>query len=306
MAQKSNFIVRGGLDVSNITKGLNKTQSQLKTFQNGISKSMKLVGTALGSIAVGKLIKDSVSAAMSVESSMNQISRIMGSNSVEFNRWAQTQAKSFGMAREEAFKYGSVYGNLISAFSNGTKETEQRTTELLKTSAVVASATGRTMEDTMERIRSGLLGNTESIEDLGINVNVAMLQSTKAFQQFANGRTWNQLSFQEQQQIRLMAILEQANTKYGNSLAGTTATRQMQFLATLKNIRLNLGQAFLPIYNAILPALNSLASKLERVTATFASFMQVVFGKTITTTASSVGEATQATTNLADSTANVG
>lgn len=306
MAMKSNYIVRGGYDSSKITKGLAKTQKQLTTFKGSVSKIVKGVGLAFGALSVGKLVKDSVSVAMSVESSMNQISRIMGENASEFNKWAQNQSSAFGMAREEAYKYGATYGNLISTFSSGTKETEQRTTELLKASAVVASATGRTMEDTMERIRSGLLGNTESIEDLGINVNVAMLQSTKAFKEFANGRTWQQLSFQEQQQIRLMAILEQANTKYGNSLAGTTATKQMQFLATLKNIRLNLGQAFLPVYNVILPALNSLASKLEKVTATFASFMQAVFGKTIKTSVTTTQAQADSMDNLANATDGVG
>lgn len=275
---KSNFIVRGGADFSGINKALTKTQQQFSGFQATISKSMGLVKTALASLAVGKFIKDSVSAAMTVESSMGQINRTMGENAAEFNRWAQTQAKSFGMARTEAFKYGDVYSNLLSGFLKGTQETQKYTVQLLQSSAVVASKTGRTMQDTMERIRSGLLGNTEAIEDLGINVNVSMLESTEAFKKFAGNRSWQQLDFQTQQQIRLMAILEQANVKYGDSLSGTTATKQMLFVATLKNIQLNLGQAFLPIYNIVLPALTTLANKLEVITAHLAIFSKSIFG----------------------------
>lgn len=301
---KSNFIVRGGADFSNINKALTKTQEQFSGFQSKISKSMSMVKTALAGIAVGKLIKDSVSAAMATESSVNQISRTLGNNSGEFNKWAETQSKSFGMARSEAFKYGAVYSNLISGFTKSTAETEKNTVSLLRTSAVVASATNRTMEDTMERIRSGLLGNTESIEDLGINVNVAMIQSTKAFKQFANGKSWQQLDFQTQQQIRLMAILEQANQKYGDSLAGTTATRQLNFVATLKNIQLNLGQAFLPIYNVILPALTSLASSVENITAHLAAFSQALFGKSVqyqvNSTASAINNQAGAVSDLGD------
>jgi len=271
-------MVRSGADFSALYKEMNRAQKRMSAFQKGISKTMKVLGITLGSLAVGKLIKDSISAAMNVENSMLQIQRTMGDSANAFNEWAQTQAKAYGMAREEAFKYGATYSNLISSFTKDTQETARYTTELLKASAVVASATGRTMEDTMERIRSGLLGNTEAIEDLGIHVNVAMLESTEAFRQFARGRSWQQLTFQEQQQIRLLSILEQANIKYGDSLAGTTQTRQLMFLATLKNIRLNLGQAFLPIYNTILPLLTALASKLEYVTAILAQFMQALFG----------------------------
>ncbi len=297
MAQKSNFVVRGGADFSEITKGLAQTQKHLGSFQTGLSKTLKGIGIAFGSIAIGSLIKSSVKEAMTVESSINQLSRIMGESSNVFNTWAQTQAKAFGMARSEAFKYGATYSNLISTFSSGTKETEKLTTDLLKASAVTASATGRTMEDTMERIRSGLLGNTESIEDLGINVNVAMLESSKSFAKFANGKSWNQLSFQTQQQIRLMAILEQANVKYGDSLAGTTATKQMMFVATLKNIQLNIGQAFLPIYNVVLPALTALASKIEAVTANLAVFSQSLFGKSVQASVSSTESQTEAITD---------
>lgn len=303
---KSNFIVRGGANFNPLYQEFNKAQKRMTAFQAGVKGVMKGLGVALGSLAVGKLVKDSVGAAMGVESAMNQISRIMGSSADTFENWAQTQAKSFGMAREEAFKYGAVYSNLISTFAKDTKETTQLTTDLIKASAVVASSTGRTMEDTMDRIRSGLLGNTEAIEDLGINVNVAMLQSTKAFQQFAKGKSWQQLTFQEQQQIRLMAILEQANTKYGGSLAGTTATRQMMFLATLKNIRLNIGQAFLPIYNVVLPALTSLAAKLEYVTSIFAAFSQSLFGKAAKVQTKDTQAQAAAVGELGDATAKAG
>ena len=106
-----------------------------------------------------------------------------------------------------------------------------------------------------------------------------MLESTEAFKKFANGKSWNQLDFKVQQQIRLAAILEQTYARYGDTLASTTQTKQAMFLASLDNIRLNLGNAFLPIYNVVLPALTSLASKLENITAHLASFSQTVFGQ---------------------------
>jgi len=124
-----------------------------------------------------------------------------------------------------------------------------------------------------------LLGNTEAIEDLGINVNVAMIESTNAFKQFANGKSWQQLDFQTQQQIRLMAILEQANQKYGDTLANTTATQMQKFRAELNNVKLSLGQAFMPIQNTVLPLLTALASKLAYVMNIVAQFTQALFGK---------------------------
>lgn len=278
MAIVKNLMVRAGADFSALYRETQKAQRTLQSFGKSVNRTIKFIGATLAALGVGKLIKDAKKVAMEFESAVTQINRTMQSNAGQFAQWVNEQAKAYGMARSEAFKYGAVYSNLISGFTKSTAETMKYTEELLKASAVVASATGRTMEDVMERIRSGLLGNTEAIEDLGIHVNVAMLESTEAFRKFAGDKSWQQLDFQTQQQIRLMAILEQATSKYGTALADTTATRQMQFVASLKNIQLSLGQAFLPIYNAVLPALTTMANAIGRVVNLIAQFTTALLG----------------------------
>jgi phage-related protein len=299
---KSNFIVRGGADFSGITKGLSGLQKQFNGFQSKISKSMGLVTKVLGGLAIGKLIKDSTSAAMGVESAIDNISRNMGAFSNTFDKFAKTQSKALGLAREEAYKYGSTFSNLLGSFADSTEETAKQTEELMKAAAIIASKTGRSYDDTANRIRSGMLGSTEAIEDLGVYTNVSMIESTKAFKKFAGNKSWSQLSFQQQQQIRLAAILEQTYARYGDTLADTTQTKQARFLATLKNIRLNLGQAFLPIYNVVLPVLTSLGNMLESVTSRLAAFSQALFGKSATQTAKNVEAHAKAMDELGEST----
>lgn len=278
MATK-NILIRGGADFSGVKKELQKTQQQLQSFQNSVGSTMRKIGGILAAIGIGKAIKDATKEAMSFEASFQQIGRIMGANAGNFNKWANSQASALAMSKGELIKYGAVYGNLISGFAKSTGETMKYTQDLLKASAVIASATGRSMEDVMSRIRSGLLGNTEAIEDLGVNVNIAMIQSTEAFKKFANGKSWQQLDFQTQQQIRLMAILEQTTKKYGTDLMNNTATAHARFIAELKNLQLALGQAFMPIYQAILPALTALIQKITQVVSIIAQFSQALFGK---------------------------
>ncbi|MFD1176862.1 hypothetical protein ACFQ3W_11200 [Paenibacillus puldeungensis] len=266
---------------SGLRKEIAKTEKQMGTFRSNMSGYVKGIAAAIASIGIGAGIKSAVNDAMQYEASIMQINRTMGTSAQAFRDWAKDNASAFGMSKLEVMKYGAVYSNLLSSFSKGTAETTERTKELLQASAVVAAATGRTMDDTMERIRSGLLGNTEAIEDLGINVNVAMIESTNAFKQFANGKHWEQLNFQTQQQIRLMAILEQAQQKYGDQIANNTISRQQQLVAQLKNVRLALGQAFLPIYNAILPALIRFATALATVMNFIAQFTTALFGGSV-------------------------
>ena len=109
-----------------------------------------------------------------------------------------------------------------------------------------------------------------------------MIKSTEAFKRFSNGQSWDQLDFQTQQQIRLMAILEQATAKYGDTLSNSVNGSISLFKSLMKDSALNLGNAMLPIINAIMPVLNSFAMVLKNVTAKLAEFIALMFNKKAT------------------------
>lgn len=285
-----------------INKVKNQTKSATSAIQNETGKMKSAFSgmkRALATLAIGatllKIGKDSTKMAMQVEASIQQINRLMGDSSQKFKDWAKNNALAFNMSQSDALKFGSVYSNLLTSFMGSTEDVMGGTTQLLKSSAIIASGTGRTMEDVMERIRSGLLGNTEAIEDLGVNVNVGTLTATNAFKRFAGDASWDQLDFQTQQQIRLFAILEQTSQKFGNSVLVNTNSSLQQLVAILKDVALNIGNAFMPILNIVIPILSGLAMKLREVTAYIATFMSLLFGKKATV--SPVATASQQTSN---------
>lgn len=259
--------------------GLSKVQRNLLNFQRNVNSVMGKVAAIFATIKIGELIKNSVEDAMSVETSIENINRTMQNSAKSFGEWVNSQSKAYGISIKEGYKYGSTYSNLISSFQSNTEKIANSTQELMKATSIIASKTGRTFEDTAERIRSGMLGSTEAIEDLGVYTQVSMLESTEAFKELANGKSWQQLNFQTQQQIRLAAILEQTYARYGTTLADTTQTRHNQFIASLKNVQLTLGQAFLPIYNAILPPLTTFINALSKAISIIAQFTTALFGK---------------------------
>lgn len=277
-------------EVENQVKG---TSDQVKNATAKVREQSNSIGSAFGKLAkfagfaiLGKKLLDvgmySAQTALEVSASMNQIKRQMGESSQSFLKWVNDNANAMNMGVGEATNYGAVYSNLFSGFIKDTNKLSAYTAKMLQTSAVIAEGSGRTITDVMERIRSGLLGNTEAIEDLGINVNVAMIESTEAFKKFANGQSWQQLDYQTQQQIRLMAILEQATAKYGDTLSNSVNGSISLFKSLMKDSALNLGNAMLPIINAIMPVLNSFAMVLKNVTAKLAEFIALMFNKKAT------------------------
>jgi phage-related protein len=283
-----------------VQQSTNQIKAQSGSMLGTFAKLAKFAGLAY----LGKKMLDvgmySTQMALEVTAAVNQIKRQMGESSQTFLKWVNDNANAMNMSTGEATKYGAVYSNLFSGFIKDSNKLSAYTAKMLQTSAVVAEGSGRSITDVMERIRSGLLGNTEAIEDLGINVNVAMIQSTEAFKRFANGQSWDQLDYQTQQQIRLMAILEQATAKYGTTLSQSVNGRISLFKSLLKDAALNVGNAFLPIINAVMPILNSFALVLKNVTGKLAEFIALMFNKKATVTdggvasaASSAGEALQ-------------
>lgn len=277
-------------EVENQVKG---TSDQVKNATAKVREQSSSIGSAFGKLAkfagfaiLGKKLLDvgmySTQTALEVSAAMNQIKRQMGESSQSFLKWVNDNANAMNMGVGEATKYGAVYSNLFSGFIKDTNKLSAYTAKMLQTSAVVAEGSGRSITDVMERIRSGLLGNTEAIEDLGINVGVAMIESTEAFKKFANGQSWQQLDYQTQQQIRLMAILEQATAKYGDTLSNSVNGSISLFKSLMKDAALNLGNSMLPIINAIMPVLNSFAMVLKNVTAKLAEFISLMFNKKAT------------------------
>ena len=277
-------------EVENQVKG---TSDQVKNATAKVREQSNSIGSAFGKLAkfagfaiLGKKLLDvgmySAQTALEVSASMNQIKRQMGESSQSFLKWVNDNANAMNMGVGEATNYGAVYSNLFSGFIKDTNKLSAYTAKMLQTSAVVAEGSGRSITDVMERIRSGLLGNTEAIEDLGINVNVAMIESTEAFKKFANGQSWQQLDYQTQQQIRLMAIMEQATAKYGDTLSNSVNGSISLFKSLMKDSALNLGNSMLPIINAIMPVLNSFAMVLKNVTAKLAEFIALMFNKKAT------------------------
>lgn len=281
-----------------VTQSTNNVRNKLSGLKNMFSSLAKVA--ALGYLAreLYQLGKYSVQTALEVQASMNQIQRLMGESSQAFLKWAENNALAFNMSKAEAIKYGSTYGNILAGFIKNQDKLAGYTAKLLETSSIIAQGTGRTMTDVMERIRSGLLGNTEAIEDLGVMVNVSMIESTEAFKKFANGQSWQQLDFQTQQQIRLMAILEQATKRYGDTLQDNVNNRISTFKALMKDSALNIGNAFLPIINAIMPILNAFASVIRTATAKLAEFIQLLFDKKVSSTDGVAGAVNNATQGL--------
>jgi hypothetical protein len=277
-----NLMVRAVADFSGLQRSMQQAQRDTSNFASSMEKAFGGLKSKLallgGALLGGEAIKESINDAIELEATTQNLNHILGKSADAYIQWSQTVATSYGFSQVEAERYGASFAHMISLFGNGSEDIRKKTEDLMKMSAIVANGTGRSIDDVMQRIQSGMLGNVQAINDLGIYANQSMLEASKAFQQVAHGRHWADLSMAERQQIIYMSIMEQGAKQYGNTLQNNVHNKLVTFTASLKNLRVALGNAFLPLLNIALPVITKFIQGITTALNYFAAFMRALFG----------------------------
>ena len=270
----------------NLKNAIKNVQSQFKSmktevarfsqdFKNDMEKaggSTEILNKAVTSsaVAVASLTvpltlagKGALTMAGQFEASTQTLEYTLGKSKKIVDDFVGHNAMSLGMAEQDAYKFANVYSNLITTMTDDQSINATMTNKLLQASAVIMTKTGRTFYDVADRIRSGLLGNTEAIEDLGVNVNVALLETTDAFKQIAGDKSWDTLTFKEQQQVRLLGILEQTSKKYGEEVGENLSLELSKTSAMFQNVKTEASK-FLAV--GLEPIVEGLKNTLESIT----------------------------------------
>lgn len=292
------IILSTKVDTTGVKSGMSKIKSDAGGLTKTFGKLASAIGLAFSVTAIVQFSRESAKLATQTEASVQRLIDIYGQASDAVGDFIDANARALGMSKAAAASYASVYGNLFSVWADQ-KTNAELTNHYLNMTAVVASKTGRTVADVQERIRSGLLGNTEAIEDLGIFVNVKTIEITEAFQRIANGRSWEQLTAYEQSQVRTLAILEQSTKKYGTQVADTTQSVRLKFQAAYEDFKNTWGQL---VNTILIPVLSTLTKIFSVATA--------VINTLTGNTGGILGDSSQADTtgqikdNIAESTEN--
>lgn len=232
----------------------------IKAFTGSLKKLSVAMGVAFGVKELLRFSNEAGKVATQTEASVQRIYDIYGKSSNAVGDFIDANAQALGMSKSEMASFSAVYGNLFSVWADQATNAEL-TNQYLQMTAVVASKTGRTVEDVQERVRSGLLGNTEAIEDLGVFVNVKTIEMTDAFKRMADGKSWEKLDAYTQQQIRTMAILEQATSKYGTEVAETSALTRSAFNSAYEDFQNTWGQ----VVNTVLMPILEVATQILNI-----------------------------------------
>lgn len=259
-----------------------------KKFNKGInsmSSSIKKIGLALTAAfsvkAAFDFVKDGVSAAAELSNAWTGLNSILEGQGKSFSNAKKFIEEYISDGLVSATEATTAYKNL-SLRGYNTEQIEQVMTAL-KDSATYGRQASYGLGEAVATASEGLKNeNSIVVDNAGVTKNVA-----KMWEEYAKsiGKTTNNLTQAEKIQAEVNGILEETRFQTGDSTTylNTYSGQLARLGASFTTLKQSVGNAVIPVLQAILPYVNAVIQGLTKVAQTFAAVVQLIFGKTADT-----------------------
>jgi hypothetical protein len=206
----------------------------------GVIQAISAAGAAVG-------LFQAAQAASDLAESSSKAAVVFGTATDQVAEFGRTSATSIGLSEQKALEATGTFGNLFVALGTTKQQAADLAPEVVALGADLASFNNLEVDETLEKIRSGLVGEVEPLRSLGVSFNAAQVDA-KAMElglADANG----EISEGAKLQARWALILEQTGTAQGD-FARTSeglANQQRILSAEVQNAQATIGQALLPV-----------------------------------------------------------
>ncbi len=261
MAGKSNFIVRGGADFSEIEKKFQSLEKKMK----GIGTKMQNVGktmTAAITVPVMGAAAASFKMAADMEDAIGATDQIFKGSSKEMQSWAKNLETYYGVASSEALEYSNTMGAMLQNIGGLSEAEAAKQSQTLVTLAGDLTAMfGGTTESAIQALTGALKGNNAMLDNYGMGVNEATIKA-KALEMGIHSGT-GALDLQAKQAATLALIMEQTGAAQGQAAREAEgASGSMRIFTTeIKNLAVSFGEILLPMIVPIIEKLNEMVQR---------------------------------------------
>jgi len=225
---------------------LNKKAGGLgKTF--GTVLKVGALGAAAGIAASIPVVISAVQAASSLNEAVNKSAVTFGKSIGIVSEFADTSARKFGISERAANEYAGTLGVILQASGLSQEATAGMSVDLTKLAADLASFNNIPIDEALEKIRSGLVGEAEPLRTVGVLLSEAAVQQKAV--EMGLAPLGAKLTDAQKVQARYAIIIEQTSKAQGDfeRTSDSLANRQRILSARFEDLRARLGQKLLPV-----------------------------------------------------------
>lgn len=275
MATVAELIVKVGADISDFAKGMEESQKRLQQTASALSSTGRTL-TAAVSLPLAAIGVAATKMAMEAVESENLFTVSMGKMGDAARAWSQDLSKSLGLNEYELRKNVGMLYTMTQSMGLSEKTAYDMSTGITKLAYDMASFFNLPVEQAFQKLRSGLVGETEPLRQLGILVD----ENTIKTWAYANGLAAQGTELTQQQKVmaRFGVIMQQTTTAQGD-LARTidSPTNQLRIMREqVTQLGIQFGMSLLPVVQQLIVAAKPLVEGLSEAVKRFDSLSPAV------------------------------
>jgi hypothetical protein len=275
------IVLAGKVDPS-LQKALRVAQGETTKLSKTAAKSasgLSSAGNIIKGVFVGNLLSNAVSrvtekvrelGAQGIElaSSLTEVQNVVDTtfrdNANQINKWSQTALEAFGLSELQAKQYTGTLGAMMKSSGITGQSLVTMSENLSGLSGDFASFYNLAQDDSFEKIRSGISGETEPLKQLGVNMSVANMEAFA----LAKGikTSYSQMDQASQVALRygyLMEVSKDAQGDFAKTLENSYANQKRLFDTKFQETIAKIAVKALPTLTRGFQVLNSLIDKID-------------------------------------------
>lgn len=166
-------------DLGKKSAGVKPSISGLKTTLAGVTSVA--IGLAAAVAGISAALISTIKPASDLAETQSKVGVVFGESKDEVLDFGKNAANALGMSENAALSAAGEYGNLFRSMGLAEKESTKMSIDLVSLAGDLASFNNMNPTEVLDKLRSGLSGETEPLKSLGVNLNQAMIEQ-KAFE----------------------------------------------------------------------------------------------------------------------------
>lgn len=273
------LLISLGLDSGQFRTGMSQAERDMVKFQKRMEKSARAmqdlgarmtIGITAPLAAFGAFSVKAASDAAELQSAFNET---FGSLSKGMTDWAETTGDAMGRSTQEIQQAATTFG----IFFNQAAPTKKAAADLSKEFSILAqdlsSFFNTDPTEAMQKLRSGLAGESEPLRDFGVFLDEATVKAKAMEMGLASSA--DAVSQQNKIMARAALIMEATTTAQGDvaRTADGTANKIRSAAAAFDELKVVIGEKLMP---AVRPLIDTLTGLLQGFSALPAPMQGVI------------------------------
>lgn len=264
MGKLAECYVEIGSKTAGFDSGLARTEKGLNEFVSRANSMLATIGVGVGAAGLARMFADAAAKAGDMAETMSKVDAVFGKSKDSVLDMAEGMADRFGAVKQTTLDAASMFGLIAQGAGMSEKEAASLSVRLTRLADDASSFYNTSLDVALEKIRAGLVGESEPLRAFGVMLSESAVQSKALAMGLASSA--KELDDQAKVAARAQLIMEGLSKATGDHerTLGSLNNQLKKFRGEWENFKVEVGRGFMEAATPELARLNAFASEARR------------------------------------------